>query len=152
MLFDGEELVYDRAGEYFLGSKEFAQKYRLGRRNTSIPYTYVAGIVLDMIGDKDLQIPREPNSVQSAGRLMRELWTVAHRLGAKAFVDLPGPEVLDDHLALNDVGIPTADLIDFSYPHWHRATDLPEQCSGESLAQVGKVVSAWLALPVSPQK
>ena len=147
VLFDGEELVYDREGEYFLGSKEFARQYKQARRSKTAAYTYVAGIVLDMIGDRNLEIPKEPHSVQFAGRLVRELWTVAKRLGAKAFVDQRGPEVLDDHLPLNDVGIPTADLIDFSYTHWHRATDLPEQCSGESLAQVGRVVSAWLALP-----
>ena len=54
---------------------------------------------------------------------------------------------MDDHLALNDGGIPTVDLIDFDYPHWHLASDLPENCSGEALARVGRVITAWLARP-----
>ena len=45
------------------------------------------------------------------------------------------------------LGIPCIDIIDFDYPYWHTAGDLPEQCSAESLAQVGRVVTAWLAKP-----
>jgi hypothetical protein len=147
VLFDGEELVYDRVGEYFLGSKEFARQYKADRRSKAITFTYVAGFVLDMIGGRDLHLPKEPYSIQFAGRLTREVWTVAKRLGARAFTDTRGTEVLDDHLPLNDAGIPTTDIIDFSYAHWHRASDLPENCSAESLAQVGRVLSAWLAMP-----
>ena len=52
----------------------------------------------------------------------------------------------DDHLPLNEVaGIPTIDIIDFEYPFWHKADDLPENCSAESLEEVGQVVTAWLA-------
>ena len=36
------------------------------------------------------------------------------------------------------------DIIDFSYRHWHRLSDVPENCSGDSLAQVAKVLSVWL--------
>jgi hypothetical protein len=39
------------------------------------------------------------------------------------------------------------DIIDFEYRYWHKADDLPENCSAESLAEVGRVVTAWLALP-----
>ena len=52
--------------------------------------------------------------------------------------------ILDDHLALNHARIPAVDIIDFSYKHWHRLTDVPENCSGESLEQVARVVSVWL--------
>ena len=58
-----------------------------------------------------------------------------------------GQEIQDDHLPLNNAGIPTIDIIDFNYPYWHKAGDLPDKCSGASLAQVGKVVTAWLAQP-----
>ncbi|MBV8231262.1 MAG: M28 family peptidase, partial [Planctomycetaceae bacterium] len=58
-----------------------------------------------------------------------------------------GMAVNDDHLPLIEAGIPAIDLIDFDYPYWHTTRDLPEQCSGESLAQVGRVVTAWLAQP-----
>ena len=45
---------------------------------------------------------------------------------------------------LNDVGIPAIDLIDFDYPFWHKADDLPENCSAESLEEVGRVITTWL--------
>lgn len=145
VLFDGEELVYDRVGEYFLGSKEFGRQYKADRRAGK--YTYAAGILLDMVAGKNLQLPREPYSARFAGGLLRDIWAVARKLDAPAFVDQAGREVLDDHLAMNDAGIPTVDLIDFNYPQWHTADDTPEFCSGASLQQVGRVVSAWLNKP-----
>jgi Zn-dependent M28 family amino/carboxypeptidase len=147
VLFDGEELVYDRTGELFLGSAEFARQYRNARRTGKSRDTYVCGIVLDMVGDRDLRIPREPYSQRFAGRLQQELWAVARKLGVVAFVDEMGPEVRDDHLSLNAEGIPTVDIIDFEYPDWHLASDLPDKCAPQSLEAVGRVVTAWLALP-----
>ena len=108
---------------------------------------YANGLVLDMVGGKNLQINREPNSLRFAPELVREVWAVARQLDAKSFRNDIGREVLDDHLPLNDAGIPTIDLIDFDYPYWHKADDLPENCSADSLAEVGRVVTAWLAQP-----
>lgn len=147
VLLDAEELVYGRTGEYFLGSKAFARAYAQGRRNGRVKYRYSAGILLDMVGGRNLSIKREPYSVKLAPRLVEEVWRVAESIGARAFQREFGREVMDDHLALNDGGIPTIDLIDFDYAHWHLASDLPEQCSPESLAEVGRVVTAWLAVP-----
>ena len=47
-------------------------------------------------------------------------------------------------MPLNAAGIPAIDIIDFKYPHWHKLTDLPENCSGESLELVAKVLTVWL--------
>jgi hypothetical protein len=55
-----------------------------------------------------------------------------------------GPTILDDHLSLNDVGIPTVDLIDFDYPQWHTLKDTPEYCSADSLGKVGTLLETWL--------
>jgi glutaminyl-peptide cyclotransferase len=150
VLFDGEELVYGggnfQTGDYFLGSKAFASEYKKTRR-TKDSARYSAGMVLDMVGDRDLTIEKEPHSVEFAPKLVNDVWAVAKALKVNQFSDREGRAVLDDHLALNDVGIPTIDLIDFDYPHWHTAKDLPEYCSGTSLAAVGKVVTAWLNKP-----
>ena len=146
VLFDGEELVYDRAGVYFLGSREFGRLYKASRKSKGKP-RYVAGIVLDLIGGQDLHIPKEGMSVKLANGLVREIWSVAEQINAPAFVDNLGQEVLDDHLPLNDASIPTADIIDFSYPYWHKIEDTPDKCSGASLEQVGRVVTGWLSLP-----
>ncbi|MCA1685575.1 MAG: M28 family peptidase [Planctomycetia bacterium] len=151
VLFDGEELVYgqgqDQNGEYFLGAKEFARVYVEGVDSRRLKSRYVAGIVLDMVGDKDLKIDQEENSLNLAHGLVRDVWAVANRLKATAFRNRVGSAVLDDHLALNNAGIPSIDIIDFDYPYWHTSRDLPEHCSAASLEQVGRVVTAWLAQP-----
>lgn len=148
VLFDGEELVFGndpRIGEYFLGSEEFARVY--ARRSRQTKTRYGAGIVLDMVGGRNLHIKVEPTSLEKAPQLVREIWGVARALNVTAFRNEQGREVMDDHLALNRVGIPTIDIIDFEYPFWHKADDLPENCSAESLADVGRVVMSWLMLP-----
>ena len=145
VLFDGEELVYGQVGEYFLGSKAFARAYDEAVRSRRATSHYVAALVLDMVGDRNLQINQEQHSLNFAHRLVQDVWDVAHRLKATAFRNRVGLAVNDDHLPLNEGGIPAIDIIDFDYPYWHTAQDLPEQCSGESLAQVGRVVTAWLA-------
>ena len=148
VLFDGEELVYEdmngeKYGDYFLGSKEFSRLYKAEARKGKT--RYVGGILLDMVGGKDLEIPVEPNSNKFAPSLVREVWGIADKLKVQAFIqNLGGTEVLDDHLSMNAAGIPTIDLIDFEYPFWHKAGDLPGECSGKSLADVGRVVTAWL--------
>ncbi|HEV3162874.1 MAG TPA: M28 family peptidase [Isosphaeraceae bacterium] len=147
VLLDGEELVYDQVGVYFLGSKAFGAAYKADRRKGKTKTKYMAGIVLDMVGGRELELPKEPYSMDLAPQLVRTVWKVAERVDATAFLDRGGDRVMDDHLALNDAGIPTIDIIDFHYPAWHTADDTPEQCSPASLAQVGKVLSAWLSLP-----
>jgi glutaminyl-peptide cyclotransferase len=147
VLFDGEELVYGRNGEYFLGSKEFGRRYSEAVESRRESPRYVAGMVLDMVGGKNLQINQEPHSLDLAPRLLRDVWAVARELKATAFRNRIGREVLDDHLPLNEARIPTIDIIDFDYPYWHTADDLPENCSAASLAQVGRVVTGWLTLP-----
>jgi glutaminyl-peptide cyclotransferase len=148
VLFDGEELVYgggqNQTGEYFLGSKAFADEYKKSPKDKA---RYVFGIVLDMVGDKDLVIDKEPHSVEFAPRLVEDVWAVARALKIPQFRDREGRAVLDDHLKLIDAGIPTIDIIDFDYPYWHTASDLPGHCSGASLSKVGKVVTAWLNMP-----
>lgn len=152
VLVDGEELVYDNAGdrygEYFLGSGEFGRLYKEGKEGRrKDPNRYVAGVVLDMVADRDLNISKEVNSVRLAPQVVREIWDVANRLKARGFVQQVGPEVLDDHLALNTAGIPTADIIDFDYRYWHKAGDTIDKLSADSLEEVGRVITAWLCMP-----
>jgi Zn-dependent M28 family amino/carboxypeptidase len=145
VLFDGEELVYGQDGEYFLGSKEFARLYAQEVDSGRSKTRYDAAMVLDMVGGRNLKINQEPYSLNFAPQLVQDVWSVARRLKAPAFRGQVGRAVLDDHLPLNNGGIPAIDIIDFEYPYWHTARDLPENCSEESLAQVGRVITAWLA-------
>lgn len=150
VLFDGEELVYDgNRDPYFLGSEHFAREY------VAMPpgHRYRAGILVDMVGDAQLQIFREVNSLRTPEQrqVVNDLWNIARELGVREFLNGRGHEVRDDHLALNEIAkIPTIDLIDFDYPtargpnYWHTTQDVPEKCSALSLAKVGWVVKVWL--------
>jgi hypothetical protein len=144
VFFDAEELVYqDPRDPYFLGSQWWAKQY--AERNAGAKYE--CGVVVDMIGDRDLQIYQERTSYswQETRPIINEIWGTAARIGVKEFIPRVRYEVRDDHLAMRNVAkIPTAELIDFDYPAWHTLADSPRQCSGESLAKVGYVLLEWL--------
>lgn len=149
VFFDGEELVYVKQRDpMFLGSTYFAQQY--AQRDKKWKYDY--GILVDMVGDADLQIFMEGNSLKFTPRLTRSIWTVAKELGVKEFVPEQKHFVRDDHLPLNEIGkIPTCNIIDFDFPnpqtgniYWHTEKDVLENCSAESLGKVGKVVLGWI--------
>ncbi|MCZ6775604.1 MAG: M28 family peptidase, partial [Ignavibacteria bacterium] len=140
VLFDGED--YGLEGDlknYLLGSRYFAE-------NKRADYVPRFGLVLDLIGDKLLEIPREETSEKYAPDIVDLVWGKARELGYYQFVDEIGEAVTDDHIPLNEVGIKTIDLIDFNYPdqtnrYWHTHQDTPDKCSAESLEAVGTVVT-----------
>ncbi len=141
VFFDGEELVYRESDPYFLGSTYFANQYK----NQDRDYEYVYGILIDMIADKNLAIYMEKNSLKYAPQLTRSIWEAARKTGIRQFIPQAKFEIRDDHLPLNEIAnIPTCDIIDFDYPAWHTTRDIPRNCSGNSLAKVGKVLIYWL--------
>jgi len=139
ILFDGEDLGKTGRPESFsAGAKYFAANKPAG-------FNPNFGINIDMIGDRVLQIFREQNSERLAPSVQDLVFGTAKSLHVTQFVDSPGEEITDDHLPLNNIGIPTIDLIDFSYPddsnkYWHTLADTADKCSAESLAAVGKVL------------
>lgn len=151
VFLDAEEFIFDKERDpFFLGSTYLAQRYR----SADIDFRYKWGILLDMVGDKDLQIYQERNSLswKDTRPLVIDVWRVANRLNIPEFVRRPRHTVNDDHVPLHDIGgIPIIDIIDFDYPspgygpkYWHTQQDVPENCSADSLAKVGKVVLTWL--------
>lgn len=108
------------------------------------------GLLLDMVGDTDLVIPKEGYSVRHAPEVVDRVWAAAARLGADAFEDRVGPPVQDDHVPFLRAGIPVANLIHVPFPEtWHTTSDVPEYMSASSLAQVGQVVAEvlWTEAP-----
>jgi len=143
VLFDGEELVFREPGTYFIGSEYFAKDYKANPPS----YKYRYAVLLDMVGDADLQIYQERNSMwwRDTRPLVVEIWNKAKQLGVREFVPQKRHEIRDDHLALHNIAkIPACDIIDFDYPHWHTEADAPHQCSALSLAKVGWVMNEWL--------
>jgi hypothetical protein len=135
-LFDGEDYGdFQRDWGVFLGSRYFAK-----RMKSLCSPTY--GILLDMVGDRDLAIYREGTSEQRARRINDLVFGIARELGhAKHFVDQVRYTITDDHVAVNDAGVPCIDLIDFDYAHWHTVDDTPDKCSAESLKIVGETIA-----------
>lgn len=142
VIFDGEEYILDKlAGDkYFLGSDYFANAYKKDKPE----HKYIAGILLDLFAGKDPSFPVEINSWNAANELCVSFWAEARALGVESFVWKEGPEVQDDHLALNRVGIPCIDVLDFNYTHWHKLTDTPDRCSADSMEAVAKVFMSWV--------
>jgi glutaminyl-peptide cyclotransferase len=143
LFVDGED--YGKShdlDQYFLGSKHFMSV-------KPSDYHPRFGVLLDMVGYRDLEIPMEQNSMTFAPAALELLWSTAEKLGVAQFLNVPGDEISDDHLALNKGGIPTVDVIDFQYPYWHTLEDTPDKCSGESLEAVGNVLAHVIYLPSS---
>jgi hypothetical protein len=139
VLFDGEDYGPDLP-DMLLGADYYA---------THLPPDNKPdwGILLDMIGDKNLQIYREPNSEHYAKAVDDRIFRAASDLGfiktatTTGFIDQPYKYYIDDdHLPLIKAGVPTADVIDFDYPPWHTQGDTPDKCSAESLGIVGKTM------------
>jgi len=104
------------------------------------------GILLDMVGDAHLEIPKDRYSLEFAPEIVDLVWSTARELHVSQFVDSPSRGwTTDDHIPINEAGIKCIDLIDFEYPdhsnrYWHTSEDTPDKCSPESLEAVGKVL------------
>ena len=130
--FDGEEAFESwTATDSLYGSRHLAAELaRTGRLPRAL-------VLVDMIGDRDLNIRRDTYSTLW---LTDILWASAARLGySRHFLNDPLP-VEDDHVPFLKVGVPAALLIDFDYPPWHTADDTLDKVSAQSLAVVGNVL------------
>ena len=153
VLFDAEEYVVGPRDPYCLGSTFFARQYAADQDGGRGMHRYRSGVILDMVADRDLEIWQERHSIEwpDTRPVVDSLWATATRLGVRQFVPRPKHTVEDDHVPLRMIGrIPTCDVIDFDYPHWHTTADTPANCAPESLEAVGKVVLEWLRTRRAP--
>ena len=143
VLFDGEDM--GRSGipkSYAQGSLAFAKDLPIEKPDEAI--------ILDMIGDAELHIPIERFSYQQNRKLVKKLWGLAKELSLDAFESRIVHTIYDDHVPLwAEAEIPAIDIIDFNYPnsysnYWHTTQDLPENCSAESLGQVGTLLAHYI--------
>lgn len=143
IFFDGEDMgIPGENDTYCQGSRYFAKNLPIPKPNEAIN--------LDMVGDKQLVLPIERYSLEYHPKLVRYLWDRARDLGLDAFKGHVDYAIYDDHMPLNEIaGIPAIDLIDFKYPNsyanfWHTLDDVPENCSDESLEQVGDLMLDYI--------
>lgn len=120
--------------DWILGSRTFVETLE-GKPD--------AVVIIDMIGDKDLNIYREGYSDPG---LTDQIWSEAEALGYSSFfINSTKFSILDDHVPFLEKGITAIDIIDFDYPYWHTVHDTADKVSADSLEVVGRVLLAWLS-------
>jgi glutaminyl-peptide cyclotransferase len=137
VLFDGEESPDDSKDFYrsgLRGSRPYARRHHAEIR---------AVILLDFVAEKGrMRIPRESSSDLE---LWSRLRAAARKVGARsAFPDEVSDAVLDDHTPFLRRGVPAIDLIDFTFPCWHKPCDDMSAVSARSLDYAGETVVQML--------
>jgi len=133
VFFDWEDQGKIDGQQWILGSRAFVD---------SLTQDPDIAVILDMIGDKNLDIYLEGNSNPE---LSTEIWSAARKLGyQKYFIDQKKYSMLDDHTPFLEKGVKAIDIIDFDYPYWHTAGDTADKVSAQSLTIVGNTLLDWL--------
>jgi hypothetical protein len=124
-LFDGEDF-----GDYAYGSKHFV--------SNPTPYMPDAVIIIDMVGDADLRISNELNSIERSRKLWETLMESVRALSYERYFSGSSVRIFDDHIPFINAGKQAILLIDFDYPYWHTTNDTVDKCSQASLGIVGR--------------
>jgi len=133
VFFDAEDNGRIDGWDWILGSTEFVKNNPIQPR---------AVVIVDMIGDADLNIYKERNSNID---LTNEIWGIAQNLeNDTVFIPEFKYSMLDDHTPFLRAGIPAIDIIDFDYPYWHTIQDTPDKVSAGSLQAVGETLQVWI--------
>lgn len=138
VFFDAEDQGNLPGWDWILGSRAFAE---------SLTGKPDAVVVLDMIGDANLNIYQEQ---ASNAALSRSIWETARQLNYQQyFIPTQKYNILDDHVPFLEAGIKAVDIIDIDYTAWHTTGDTPEKVSSESLKIVGETMLKWLENPIT---
>ena len=134
VFFDAEDNGGLDGREWIMGSRAFVSKLESHPR---------AAIIVDMVGDTDLNLYIEGNSNSA---LVTEIWGQAAKLGyEQQFIQTAKYNMMDDHTPFLEAGIPAVDIIDFDYPFWHTASDTSDKVSSKSLQIVGETLRVWMS-------
>jgi Zn-dependent M28 family amino/carboxypeptidase len=143
VLFDAEDSGGLSGWDWIRGSTHYVSQLSTERRDS-----IQAMVLLDMVGDTNLVLPREGSSTNS---LQNSIWDIASHLGHNdTFIDSYGGSVTDDHRPFLDAGISAVDIIQLPFPsYWHTLEDTPDKCSADSLEVVGSsnIAHHWLCHP-----
>ena len=139
LFVDGEDFgSFDPPRTDVLIGAEYYARHQIGPRP-------MYAVLFDMVGGKDLVIPKEQYSQVAAAEVVEHIWSLAEQLGYGHIFTRQSQSMIDDHLPLIDPGgIRTVDIITDlrRYPAWHTAADTPDKLSVESLEAVGNVAVA----------
>ena len=154
----GVDLVCFDAEDY--GTPQWAEKNEDSEKTWALGAQYWAknlpenykpqfGILLDMVGGQGAKIYQEQNSLRYAASVVDKVWSAARHAGfSSVFANEVGGGVTDDHIPVNEAGIPTIDIIPFypdcsqsSFgPTWHTINDDMEHLDSNTLKAVGQTL------------
>ncbi len=153
-LFDAEEARGDRefAIDGTRGSRQYVEYAGAGGLQGSPDLEEIEAMVLfDLVGDCDLQLPREANSDPGLYAEFEESALEASGSGSAAPFGGEAPGIADDHVPFLQAGVPAVDVIDFTFgpgpppgAYWHTPADTLDKVCPESLDAVGE--AALIAL------
>jgi hypothetical protein len=132
VLFDGEEEAAPTSDFYrnaLRGSKAYVNAHAGETR---------AMVLLDYIGNRGVQLPREATSNP-------ELWARVRAAAAQVGVASVFPAavqagITDDHAPFLRAGVPAVDLIDWSYAYRDTALDTYDKLAASSVDAVGETI------------
>ena len=141
---DGEEAFVSWTDtDSLYGTRHLAEKWQQDGTAKKIK----AFILVDMIGDADLDIQKETNSTPWLSDLV---YQAASNLGYQSHFYKVQAAIGDDHMPLLKIGVPSVDIIDLDYGYnnvfWHTPQDTVDKLSPESLAISGDVVLETIRL------
>ncbi|MCP4521956.1 MAG: M28 family peptidase [Cytophagales bacterium] len=158
IFYDGEDYgqphFYDRPGGYDMKSWCLGSQYWANKHHKEGYHAYY-GILLDMIGAKNARFYHEGLSEKKASGILKKVWKAGHEAGyGEYFVYKPSPEITDDHVYMNQAGIPTIDIIDYQPTEgsgyfceaWHTHDDNMSVIDKNSLEAVGQTLIRTLFL------
>ena len=141
---DAEEALKTWSAEDSLyGTKHLAEKWKQDGTAAKIK----AFILLDMIGDADLDIDEDMNSTPA---LRKTVYQAASDLGYQSHFFVRPNAIEDDHLPFARIGVPVVDIIDIDYGYnnvfHHSVEDTLDKESPKSLQMVGDTVLETIRL------
>jgi hypothetical protein len=144
LFVDGEDYGHfqNEPNDVLIGSRYYAVHQPAGNKP-------LYAILFDMVGDKNLTIKQEGNSLLGAPEVVELVWTVAREIGhGQYFMTGQGHTLTDDHVELQKAGIRAIDVVDFDYgpnnSYWHTPDDTIDKTSAASLQVVGDVAMALI--------
>jgi glutaminyl-peptide cyclotransferase len=148
---DLEEAIHAFGGpDGLYGSRHLADKLAANGMISRIRGLFL----LDMIGDKDLNVARE---MGSSGWLQNFIAQAANQLGYNRYFFQYETNIIDDHNSFIQVGIPAVDVVDAEYGRMgirfdamgefhHSNADTMDKVSQHSLEIVGRTILLTLEL------
>ena len=148
----------DQQPKYTLGAEAWAENLTEDEINATHAF-----VLLDMVGDADLQLHDvAPGNATLKSRVVELGTSLGLVNGTTACNEQAGEDiiqydtivhVLDDHVHAHNLGIPAIDLMDTSFgeakpytfgSYWHTMEDTPDKVSADSLGKVGRLVELGL--------